>query len=439
MRLLHISDIHFKTPDCLMPDMDPEKPYRTALLNDVKKIVSSDGNGIDAILITGDIAFKGDPEEFQFASTWINELATITNCHPDYIFTVPGNHDVDRNICKKELVKAVQNKISQASSSRDREEQLRNNILDESSGEVLLSPLSAYNEFAKSYNCQIHRQKLSWKQYLVLDQQTELCIHGLTSTLLSGHGDLDSTPGRLYLSPFQTAMEVNDRCINLVMSHHPPEWFLDHSDINQKLNSRSTIQLFGHEHEQRVQGDNTYVRFSAAAVNPERHSSGWQPGYNIIDLKINKSDGKRILHVRANLRAWQNNPEKFVSIENSSGNSFFEYAIELPQLSGVEPSAIQQQSPYDIVPSPTQSETTQENHVNFEQKMMGPPNTNKLLHRFLRMKSSERKTITSMLGIVLDEEWQLPEEERYKLAFIRANERNLLDKLSEEIGNVERD
>tara|TARA_R110001599_G_scaffold163952_1_gene353320 strand:+ start:3364 stop:4617 length:1254 start_codon:yes stop_codon:yes gene_type:complete len=416
--------------------MDPEKPYRNALLRDVKELLRL--KSVDAILITGDIAFKGDPEEFGFASTWIEELADTVNCQLESVFTVPGNHDVDRNICQQPLVSAVQSSISRACLGYHQEQELKKHLFDDESGAVLFSPVKAYNEFAKFYNCQIYPERPFWKQRLRMDEQTELCIYGLTSTFLSGHQNLDSRPGDLYLSPFQTSLEVNERVINLVMSHHPPEWFLDRSSINQSLNSRSTIQLFGHEHEQRVTRDSTYMRFSAGAINPERHGQDWRPGYNVIDLNIDKSDGKRILIIHANLRAWQGNPEKFVSIESEKGEMFFEHTIALPELHDEEPSIVLKQSPPEAATSQTQVKISQKDKVTSGETTMGDPKTRNLIYRFWKLRTSDRRLIATNLEILSEEEWSLPETERYSRALIRASENALINKLSEEISKAEK-
>lgn len=436
MRLLHISDIHFKTPGCLLPDMDPEKPYRSALLRDVRELVRL-GKSVDAILITGDIAYKGDPEEFEFASTWIEELADTAQCQIESVFTVPGNHDVDRRICQQPLVKAVQSTISNSDEEASREQILKNYLFDDDSGARLFSPVKAYNDFAKFYGCEIYPKRPFWKQKLRIDNQTELCIYGLTSTLLSGHDDLDERPGGLYLSPLQTSFEVNERVINIIMSHHPPEWFQDRGAINQALNSRSTIHLFGHEHEQRIIRDRTYMRFSAAAVNPERNNPGWKPGYNIIDLHINKLNGKRTLVAHANLRAWQENPEKFVSMETENGDKFFEHTIELPEIYEDELPISQRQLPPKVVESEPLIKTSQEGGIASEEAVMGNPETRNLIYRFWKLRTSNRRLIATNLELLSDKEWSLPETERYSRALIRASEKDLMNELSEEINKAE--
>lgn len=73
MLLLHISDIHFKAPQCVSED-DPNQPYRTRMIQGARARTDTLGK-IDAILLGGDIAYRADPIEYVAASRWISELA----------------------------------------------------------------------------------------------------------------------------------------------------------------------------------------------------------------------------------------------------------------------------------------------------------------------------------------------------------------------------
>ena len=63
MLLVHISDIHFRHPYC-NTEMDPDRPYRTRLIQDARDFAQKLGTVVDAILVGGDIAFRGTPEEY---------------------------------------------------------------------------------------------------------------------------------------------------------------------------------------------------------------------------------------------------------------------------------------------------------------------------------------------------------------------------------------
>nr|VFJ95018.1 MAG: Calcineurin-like phosphoesterase superfamily domain-containing protein [Candidatus Kentron sp. LFY] len=95
MLLLHISDIHFRAPDCTTPDLDPERPFRIHLLRDARNRIATLGP-VGAILVTGDIAYKADPVEYDTAFRWLEELANLCECPLERVYVVPGNHDLAR-------------------------------------------------------------------------------------------------------------------------------------------------------------------------------------------------------------------------------------------------------------------------------------------------------------------------------------------------------
>ena len=79
MRLLLLADIHFRSPNCLDRSTDPEWFYRNRLVDDLRDRVAREG-AFDVILICGDIAFKGAPDEFAEAKRWIDELTDACGC-----------------------------------------------------------------------------------------------------------------------------------------------------------------------------------------------------------------------------------------------------------------------------------------------------------------------------------------------------------------------
>ncbi|ODP37044.1 hypothetical protein [Sphingomonas turrisvirgatae] len=64
MLILHVSDIHFRAPQCLKPETDPDVPIRTRMMQDLEAQVAKLGK-VGAILIGGDVAFKAAPEEYE--------------------------------------------------------------------------------------------------------------------------------------------------------------------------------------------------------------------------------------------------------------------------------------------------------------------------------------------------------------------------------------
>lgn len=75
MLILNVADIHFCHPLC-NTEMDPNLPYRTELVRDVRARVRELGP-VDVILVGGDIAYHGWPQEYDAAIAWLTELAAV--------------------------------------------------------------------------------------------------------------------------------------------------------------------------------------------------------------------------------------------------------------------------------------------------------------------------------------------------------------------------
>lgn len=434
MLLLHISDIHFRAPDCLNPDLDPDRPIRTRLLRDAQNKTEILGP-VGAILVGGDIAFRSDPQEYLTAFTWLKELAAASKCPLERVFVVPGNHDVDRRvITRSTAVRNTQQAIFSAAHDR-RERELRDQFNDADTGRALLAPLAAYNDFAKLFNCQVYSpERLYWKQDLPLEGGVQLRIHGLTSTLLSGAGGRDDSRESLYLSPLQTVLDPVDNVINLVLCHHPPDWFIDQDDVQDAICERAAIQLFGHKHRQRVTQDPNYMRFGAGAVNPDRNELGWQPGYNLIRLHVTGGGRDRTLGIEAHVLEWQASPEQYRATLTRQGEPVWQHRIAIPAR---EPTIRSGGDRIETV-RPISPEVAPEAHGDVE-AAMSDESTRNLVFRFWSLTISQRREIALRLGLIEDNEIDLPEPERYGRALLRAGERGLVEDLAREIANMEKE
>ena len=89
---LHLSDLHFKESDAYNMDV-----VLGAFLQDVPRLVAEDGLHPDFLMVTGDIAFSGQAEEYELAWSFLDGLRGQLNDLPkESLFIVPGNHDVNR-------------------------------------------------------------------------------------------------------------------------------------------------------------------------------------------------------------------------------------------------------------------------------------------------------------------------------------------------------
>jgi hypothetical protein len=319
------------------------------------------------------------------------------------------------------------------SASHQRERELRTQFSDTDTGFALFAPLAPYNDFAKLFSCQVYPpEHLYWKQDLPLERGVHLRIHGLTSTLLSGANGQDDTRDSLYLSPLQTVLDPVDDIVNLVMCHHPPDWFMDQDDVDGAICDRAAIHLFGHKHRQRVTQDPNYIRFAAGAVNPDRNEVGWRPGYNLIRLQVTGTGGDRALEIEAHLLELQSNPEQYRPVLTRQGEPVVRHRIAVP--GRPQSGAPKDESEKD---SRGIAETAGSDTEADVEAAMSDQGTRNLVFRFWNLTVSQRREITLSLGLIDEKELSLPEPERYGRALLRAGDRDLLEALANEIARLE--
>lgn len=431
MRLLHISDIHFREPECLQPDTDVYKPTRTRLLADVVGLCHE--KCVDAILVGGDIAFKAHPDEFATATAWLMDLADRTGCRQDRIYVVPGNHDVDRSVCRNSrAVAGAQDAIASAS-RENMEAELRAQLQDADMGPALFKPLAAYNAFASLFAGYVSPSKPFWTSNLddVLGGGVTLRLHGLTSTLISGLGNRDGAPGRLYLSPMQTVLDPEADVLNLVMAHHPPLWFVDHEEVEDAVNDKAPLQFFGHAHRQRCTQTPSYVRFCAGALHPDRNERDYRPGYNLIDLEVIGASQRRVVRVRAHVRQLQRNPDRFIAVQTPQGHDVWESDILFPSHATrvVNPAENRPATAAAIPVVPAEPEQV----ASPEEVAMSSSSTKDLVFRFFGLDDSQKRDLLLKLGLIAENDLKLSDEDLYNGALRLAAQRGQLEDLAREI------
>lgn len=389
------------------------------------------GQKVDAILVTGDIAFAAKEEEYKAAYKWLSELADACSCPMESVFVVPGNHDVNRTTnIQRGAAQNVHRVILSHKNAKDKENEFFRQLNDKDTGHALFASLEEYNIFAARFACNVYpKEKLFWIQNIELEYGVTLRLFGLTSTLLSGVDGKDDLPRQnLYLSPFQTVLNPENNVVNAVMSHHPPDWFNDADDVDDAIRARASLHFFGHKHRQRNYCDSNYVRFSSGAVNPDRHEPGWEPGYNLINICVAKEDMNCYLDISANVMIWQSDPDGFHP--KRFGNADFlshRLPIGARQLAPASPA-----KSIEVETAPMDTGGVAHKIVKME-ATMSDEHTRNIVLRFWNLRTSERREVAIKLGIIESNELALPEAERYDRALRRASEHGLLEQLAAEV------
>lgn len=441
MRLLHLSDIHFRSPDCEDLATDINHPYRTHLVQDVVELCKAGGR-VDAILVGGDIAYKGAPAEYKVARAWLLDLAHQCGCAPEGIYVVPGNHDVDRRVCSGSLVIANAQAAIAGAAAEDREGVMKRQLADSDVGQSLFKPLAAYNEFAAFFNCSVFPGRPFWKDEVDIGGGVRLRLFGLTSTLISGLGGRDDGPGRLYLGRLQTVLNPEPDVVNLVLCHHPPSWLIDSDDTEDNVNDRAKLQFFGHAHRQRCTPTAAYMRFQAGAVNPDMLEREWKPGYNLLDVTVSGEGLGRTLDVCAYVRHFQKAPEMFVALRQDRYQEEWTHRMPFPHVAplGTPPlPVVEPRPPYHAtrVAEAVHSAAAAALAEAKPKVPMPGPSTRKLIYRFWELSIGERRDVTLKLGLITEGDLAVPEPERYTKALKEAAARELLGELAGEIERIE--
>lgn len=425
MLLLHLSDIHFRR-GVMGTAMDPDLTLRNEIVLDVEKQSGQLGK-VDAVLLSGDIAYGGHSEEYQFALHWLERLCSVCGCSPSNVFMCPGNHDVNRTtVSKSRLISALHLQIKAAEDDLTHDNLLRDLLTAPDSGPLLYEPIANYNLFAQSTFCDISPpDRTIATRDLILNDGSTLRLSGFNSALISSTTDVR---GQLAVDPACYQLIREQGVEHLVMCHHPFEWLRGGPRLRDHLNDLARLQLFGHEHTNRIELNRDYVRLAAGAVHPDRAEPEWEPGYNIINLQVVGTGTDRQLEVRVHVRVWQVAPGLFRAKLDRHEDPVFRSTIPLNPWTPPPPQAIESLE-LNAEPVTANVETGSPNPRGSD-----PMKTLRDISvSFFKLTLSQKSEIAGRLGLLEEEDVNLPDYERFRRVFLRARERGLVQELGQEI------
>jgi hypothetical protein len=330
---LHLSDIHFRKGRA--GDVhDEDEMLRNELDLDLRRLRARLPQ-LDGFLVSGDIAFGGKTEEYEYATGWIESIREQLGCKRDGVMITPGNHDIDHALIPDEGdVDSLQGTIRQAASIQDYDARLAEILRDGERGGTLLRPLTAYNSFAKAYGCDITCAHPYWERDFQLSDGTTLRFRGIATTLLSSRRDHHQTHKMLYGGAQRTILRKQNVRYAIV-GHHPPSWSVEGDTADQVFSTLTFLQVFGHKHEQWLTLIGNSVRLIAGAVHPSRRESNWLPRYAALTISVVDDRG---LALRIYPRRWSTEEFKFIGDYNSQGRDYRDYrvAVEPRQMQGDE-------------------------------------------------------------------------------------------------------
>src|SRR5581483_3776825 len=239
--LVHLSDIHLSEGE-ITGTQDLDVDIRKKLRADLSTSALPLQNGVDGVLITGDIAYAGKTAEYTSAHDWLKDLCAHIKCPPSHVWVVPGNHDVSWATTSQSILD-----MHEVIRNTDPPGRLRDRLADTAAANALLEPFVAFNVFARPYESRTQPDAVAWESdELVLNDGSTLRLRGLNSALVSDKRDKALGKPCQVVGEKQVQLSDDDDAVcYLTLCHHPPAWLHDQTSVEDHLNNRARIQLYG--------------------------------------------------------------------------------------------------------------------------------------------------------------------------------------------------
>ncbi len=422
---VHLSDIHFSKRSGDHYDLDNE--LRRELERDVVEQIRAIERPATGVLVTGDIAYSGNADEYRKAREWLGHLCDLLDIDTANVWLTPGNHDVDRNIAKgSRSLEALHQQVKDAKAA-DVAQVLQSLYRDEVDANCLFSPFAQYNKFSEPFGCEIGPQRPYWNTTESLDEGFRLSIWGFNSVIVSGPGDRRQDcerAGSLVLGAFQIPLAA-DKTVHMTLCHHPPDWLKDKAEVEPRLIKRVNIQLFGHEHHQQLAVHDGTLRLVAGAVHPKRGKDEGKPAYNVLSIRVDVGPPMKLI-VTVSPRVWDNKSLQF------NGEGIQEVTLPLvesppPAQDGGGPESMSPLSVPDNSGFETVSETLG----------TGRPSVRSIAFRYIDLPYQRKLEIAQELDLFDDSDENLKDRERFRLVLRRVRERKLWRELLERTEKAE--
>lgn len=318
LRLLHISDIHVR-------GAREKEPWRrqdvlgTAWTENIKQILQDGPIGL--VCLTGDVASTGQPDEYDEATVFVEELLAQLGLPKRRFFVVPGNHDIDRRVAKRawsalrrHLPDTDPLELSRwlAGGRLPSRRGLTKNHRDE-----IVLRQRAYHDWVAQ---KLGRTELlpSASAHGLLGYRVELndvalpfpiSVIGLDSSWLAGD---DSDAEQLRLTEDQIMRLAADATgkpwpgLRLALVHHPLHSLADHADSQMRLAKHVDLLLRGHLHQEdtanELRPDSQLFQIAAGCLYEGGKGNTYANSCQVLTLTLNELGKLQRLDIQ--FRTW---------------------------------------------------------------------------------------------------------------------------------------
>lgn len=306
LKWLHISDFHFGKNEY-------EQKFSSDKLIGFLEAIMAKGERLDFVFVTGDIAQSGSEEQYNLYRECILEplLALYGDDFSHNVFTVPGNHDLDRDTNSGFSKPKFLQPDGGYFLPTDRSKKMRKMLSERFEGYVNHSgDVNAASLFSELGAFSVERRI----------KNINVGIVGVnTAWLCDGEND------KYYLAPgYRLVRDALKKQVNadvrIVLGHHPLSWLAEDERIAfcSVLGEYNAIYLHGHMHHAWAEpyspgsGDFLTIQTGAGWQAPE--GSKWKNGFLIADY----DDTENAIYLRPHTwnfrtQSWFKNLEPFHS------------------------------------------------------------------------------------------------------------------------------
>lgn len=314
MRIVHISDIHLSEKN--FPDF--ENKFRSAL---VKVLLIEQGkNSIDLIVITGDLVDQGghsllklekysgckDPY-YIFEQEFITPLKKELDFPNSKFLFIPGNHDINENI----ILWVDEKKLQKGEVAGDIDSYLLENKNSFNYGNKRIEWFKNFEErfhektknyyYSNNESVFIYENSKGFKIGFALINDSWRC----STCHLSDRGNKKLYFGEQQLHhSIQTISKFGTSC-NVILTHHPLDSYEEREEVfNTLVSSEFHLHLFGDQHKHKyepylsAQGNCFGIMARVGFNKPKELESLWQPGFQIIDINLEKANIEKITYYK---------------------------------------------------------------------------------------------------------------------------------------------
>lgn len=323
---VHVSDIHFgqEKDDRFHTHND----VKQQLINDARNVIADIPDGVvEGILVSGDIAHSGIWSEYEAAGTWLDKLALSIGVGIQRVQMVPGNHDLDRSR-QSTSAKLLLDHIRQGGP-----EDYENVLKNPADRAALFSRFKDYSRFSLAYNCPLNDEGIYDAEMEVqLAPGRRIRFVRMNSSLLC-HGEEKDEQPELMLGARQFTIPREEGIENIILVHHPLNWYKDRDQVKDYIRSRARVFISGHEHDPKVLLDpvepgSDVLMLAAGATVPYHSDETYTFTYNILEFDWDEeTDG---LLVTIHPRAWNAHRTCFERDDKRLGGKDPKFCLQSP-------------------------------------------------------------------------------------------------------------